>query len=97
MKGETDKLVNDFLSSVDKIKSKELVSLNTTVIVGAAIRRGIINSLKNLCFLHNVKVNIEEDKGWLESYYRIKMTGERGVVSAIVESLKNQMKDLDND
>jgi hypothetical protein len=56
--------------------------------IGAAIRSIIISKIKNLAFLKNVDIDIDEDKGLLESTYRIGLSGEKEDVLVTHDEIK---------
>lgn len=71
----------------------EMIIARFTLSVGAVIRKSVISQIKNAAFMHGVALEIEEDKGFLESDYRVKMTGKRSVVTAICTAVRSLDKD----
>jgi len=55
--------------------------------------RDFINAIKNYAFIHNTICIINEDKGWLESYYRIELSGELYKVFNISAYVYNMVDD----
>lgn len=48
--------------------------IKITATFGALIRSACIHGLKDFCWRHNYPISIDEDKGWIESHYRITIT-----------------------
>lgn len=49
--------------------------LKFTATAGIVIRNGLVQMLKNSAFNKGLKIQIEEDRGWLQSNYRIIVEG----------------------
>jgi hypothetical protein len=47
-------------------------TVKTTAEVGLLLRGSFVSSLKEFCFMNDIKLMMEESKGWLESSYFIK-------------------------
>jgi hypothetical protein len=60
--------------------------------LGMAIRGPVIRTLKHACWERDIKIRVEEDKGWLESWYRIEMTGPKAEVQFLVGTVKAQVR-----
>lgn len=55
---------------------------------GATIRKSVVSTLKDGAFDHGVKLDIDEDKGWFESVFRIKITGSKENVEGYTKAVK---------
>ena len=56
------------------------VELKFSLAVGALVRREVIKKIKDVAFQMDLKINVEEDKGLVESTYRITVRGEYDAV-----------------
>lgn len=71
------------------IKSKEKISHKFVAEVGAGIRTSYINEIKNIAFLKNVKIGIDETKKQRVSSLRVELRGNRDDVIAVRKDIKN--------
>ena len=50
-------------------------SLKFTFTAGLLLRGKIVRDLERFCFENDLKLDLRESKGWLESQYLVKITG----------------------
>lgn len=60
-----------------------MTTLKTTVTAGLFIRGFFIREVRSFCWKHDLELHIDEDKGLLESTYRIKVSGDSSMVEAL--------------
>ena len=59
---------------------------------GFAIRGQVISALKNRAFTQDLTITVDEDKGFLESNYRVVVSGSNEEISAFSEWVKEFMR-----
>lgn len=57
-------------------RKSEIVDAKMTLKVGCLLRSTVMSEIKNYAFQKGIKLVVEEDKNWLISNYRLKMTGQ---------------------
>lgn len=62
---------------------------------GLLVRGTMIRSLKRYCFMHDLEIQIDEDKGLLDSAYRITITGDDNVVRQAKRDLGSWIKKIE--
>lgn len=62
--------------------------LKATLKAGLLVRAITISHIRNICFQNNLKYSIEEDRGSLESNYRIVITGPDDRLQAALPAIK---------
>ena len=72
----------------------EMVIARFTLSLGVFVRKSVISQIKSTAFMQGVTLEIEEDKGFLESAYRVKMTGKRSIVTKICAAIKSLEVDM---
>lgn len=60
----------------------------TTAVVGRLARHSFISTIKNLCWIKDIGVRLEEDRGLFESNYRIELTGSEESIHDILSALR---------
>ena len=63
------------------------VTARLTISAGLFIRGNIISEIKNKAFPLGISISVDEDKGLLESSYRIMLTGEKSKVDMLVHAI----------
>jgi hypothetical protein len=58
-------------------KEEEIYEGKLTFTAGIGIRKQIVSLMKNIAFERDVNIEIEEDKGFLTSNFRVKLIGAR--------------------
>ncbi len=71
--------------------------LRFPVEAGAAIRGTVKRSIMSGAWSHGLEVEVEEDKGFLESVYRFTVTGPDDRVLAFKARLETWMRNLSDD
>lgn len=69
-------------------------TLKMTLEVGALIRGDLRRLLKNMAFTTGVELNLEEDKGFLDSNFRILVKGEEPKLLLFKNKLEKMMEDV---
>ena len=52
------------------------VTVKMTMEIGALLRKSIMSEIKDYCFKYDIELDVDEDKGFISSSYRIKLVGE---------------------
>lgn len=79
------------------MSNKVQVRAKLTLELGRVIKGSVISRIKNYAFYRNISVSIDEDKGLIESNFRIALTGKRDDVQAILDNIKFLFEQLNND
>jgi len=71
------------------IKPDEKVIMKTIADIGFLMRGAVIRELKSACWRTDTELEIEEAKGFLESTYKLKLTGTYNNLIQIKNWLEN--------
>lgn len=77
-------------------KEEEIYEGKLTFTAGIGIRKQIVSLMKDIAFERDVNIEIEEDKGFLTSNFRVKLIGERKDLLEIV-SLSKMFAEIVNE
>lgn len=65
--------------------------------VGALIRGGFTRGLQNVCFDHDLSLEITESKGFFESEFYIKITGEQAKITVLAPNIKKWLEKMSSE
>jgi hypothetical protein len=65
------------------------VIVRTNYVAGALIRKKIKREINRYCFLHEIKLNLEEDRGWFDSQYNLTLTGKKEKIMTLLKWLED--------
>lgn len=70
------------------VQKEEIYEGSFIFTAGIAVKRSIVTIIKNIAFEKNIKVKMEESKGFPKSTFRVKLIGARKDVLEIFVLLK---------
>lgn len=68
--------------------------LKTTVDVGALMRKSLVDAIKSYCFKHEIKLEMNETKGFLSSKLQFVFVGKEEEVKTLQQWFENVMVDF---
>lgn len=68
-----------------------------TFSAGMVIRKTVVSKIKTAAFKAGVNINIDEDKGFLSSNYRVTLSGESEAVKQLREDISSYFEQLDEE
>lgn len=71
--------------------------LRMTASAGVLIRGNFISELKRYCWLHNYQIEVDEDKHFLDSEYRIRITVPDEKSQIVKATINNWIKRLETE
>ena len=67
-----------------------------TLEAGALVRSTLISKIKDIAFTDGIDAVVEEDKGFFESKFRIKLSGETDTLVQTIEKVKAYLSSMHN-
>lgn len=64
---------------------------------GVLIRKQVISEIKNAAFRAGVNIKMDEDSGWLDSNYRVTLSGEENSVLKLKKAIYNYFETLEGE
>jgi hypothetical protein len=70
-------------------------SAKFVVRAGLLIRGEVRSEIRRLAFKRDVELDLDEDKGWIESDFMVRLRGRHRDVRAIMSSVRSMVESLD--
>jgi hypothetical protein len=68
-----------------------------TFCAGVLVRRHIKHGLKQMAFQYDIDLSLEEDKGWLDSWFTFKAIGSESNVKRFTDATNQWFRELSKD
>lgn len=72
-------------------------TLKFTFEAGALVRGQAVKGIKNIAFMKNLSIKIDEDKGILDSNFRIKLEGSDEKILSAKDDIKSFLSKLETE
>lgn len=74
-----------------------MLTYKFTFSAGVLVRKQIVSEIKNAAFRAGVNIKMDEDSGWLDSNYRVTLSGEENSVLRLKKAIYNYFKILERE
>lgn len=71
-------------------------TMTFTLEAGALVRGTVIRSLRSFCWNNQLDIDVQEDKGFFESLYRVRIMGTEVNIRRCMNPIENYLNDVTN-
>ncbi len=74
-----------------------MITCKFTFTAGVLISKQVVSEIKNAAFRAGVNIKMDEDSGWLDSNYRVTLSGEENSVLKLKKAIYNYFEILERE
>lgn len=74
-----------------------MITCKFTFTAGVLIRKQVVSEIRNAAFRAGVNIKMDEDSGWLDSNYRVTLSGEENSVLKLKKAIYNYFEILERE